>query len=146
MKTRELIGFSLICFCIVFSLTVFPVSAETSVSVSENGSGSNNQVGVTQTNSSGINQSNSGIISNIIHIFTNTGNNSSSNNTGSNSNTSTGNATSEVNIQNNLNSNYAQAENCCTAVPEFGMIPGALALVSSAGTYFYLKKRNFSLK
>lgn len=32
---------------------------------------------------------------------------------------------------------------CAThEVPEFGMIPGAIALVSSAGTFLYMKRRN----
>lgn len=30
---------------------------------------------------------------------------------------------------------------CHTSVPEFGMIPGAIALLSSGGTFLYMKKR-----
>ena len=116
MKTKVFIGLSTLLFIyVILAPAISPANAETSVSITGNGTGSNNYVGVTETSSSNIDQSNTGIISNIINIFTSTGDNSSSGNTGSNSSTNTGNATSSVTVENDLNYNYAEVDNCCTS-------------------------------
>jgi len=142
MKTKVFVGLSTLLFvCVILSPSISPVFAQTTVTVSENGSGSNNSINYSQTSSTSVNQSNSGIISNILRIFSNTGDNSSSNNTGADTSTQTGSTTNTVNINNNLNSNYAHVDDCCAEVPEFGMIPGLAALLTSGGAFLYMKKK-----
>ena len=85
-----------------------------------------------------IQQSNSSKIVNHVTTTVSTGNNTVKG-TGT---IKTGNSLSKVTIINTLNSNKATVP-CCTttSVPEFGLIPGAIAAFVSAGTFLFLKKR-----
>ena len=130
---------SCIVFFILFSLSTPKAFASTTFHISNNGAGSNNTVTVNNSSNNNIFQSNNGFISNFIKIFTNTGGNEANGNTGGNTTVTSGDATSNVTITNNLGGN-----NIVNTVPEFGMIPGVIALLSSGATFLYIKKRRFN--
>ena len=81
-------------------------SQETNVSISDNGSGSTNNVTVNLTNDKNVDQNNSADIENNVNLDANTGGNSASGNSGGSVNISTGGVDQSTNITNCLNLNW----------------------------------------
>lgn len=79
---------------------------ETNVSISDNGTGSTNNVSIDLTNDKNINQSNSAEVENNVDLDANTGGNSTSDNSGGNVNISTGGVNQLTSITNCLNFNW----------------------------------------
>ncbi len=87
-------------------------SADTNVTVSDNGHASNNTVNVTNNNTVNVTQSNVMTVGLNINSSANTGGNSANGNTGGNVTISTGNATSNVTVAVEGGSNTADLSNC----------------------------------
>lgn len=94
--------------------TVTPVFA-TEITVSGNGSSSDNTVKLNQDNDVHVDQDNDAHISNDIDVTANTGGNRASGNTGGNTTVTTGDAGSTVSVDNTANKNVANVDSCnCT--------------------------------
>lgn len=135
----------MICLSLVLLIDVFliftasPAFASTTVSISGNSSGSKNSANVT------VNQSTTILQSNFLTIFNKMfGLSSTGNNTGSGGSITTGNAITQISVTTSGNNNFASVpcRGDVPQVPEFGVIPGTVALLTSGGIFFYLKKRH----
>lgn len=84
----------------------------TSLTVSGNGSNSNNSVNVSSSNSNFVTQSNVANVVNDVAVSSNTGGNHADSNTGGTSNISTGSTTSNVGVSTQANSNIANVAAC----------------------------------
>lgn len=91
-----------------------PALASTEITISGNGSGSDNNVVVQSTNTTTVNQNNTANVTNNIKTNADTGDNKANYNTGGNVEISTGNADVTANVSNDLNSNVAKVD-CCAA-------------------------------
>lgn len=91
-----------------------PALAETTIQITGNGAGSDNQALVSQTNTTTVSQSNTANVTNNVDADAKTGNNDANFNTGGQVVIGTGNATTDVNVSNNLNRNAASVD-CCDA-------------------------------
>lgn len=89
-----------------------PVLAETSITISGNGSNSDNTTHVSQSNTTTVTQNNDAHVTNNVTTNSDTGNNNANHNTGGNVNVDTGNATTTSTVSNNLNSNAASVDSC----------------------------------
>ncbi len=89
-----------------------PALAETTITISGNGAGSNNAATVTQTNTTTVSQNNTANVTNNVTSNASTGGNDANFNTGGNVTVQTGAATSNTTVANNLNSNAAQVSGC----------------------------------
>jgi len=86
--------------------------AATDLTVSGNGSDSNSTVNVSSNNNTTVNQTNDANVTNNVNVTANTGNNSANDNTGGNVGVRTGDANTNVTVNNTLNSNQADVQNC----------------------------------
>lgn len=119
---------------LIFSLSLFfvvPANAST-ITVSNNGSGTNNSITVNNTSFFNYLQTNFSNIFNSVFSNTNTGNNNNNGNTNGNNKIKTGNANSNITITDPTN---------VISVPEFGIIQEFLAGGFSLLGFFILKKR-----
>lgn len=91
-----------------------PALAGTTITVSGNGSYSDNEVDIEQENKTEVNQWNEADVQNEVKVTSNTGDNKAEDNTGGNVKIDTGDSTSKVTVNNNLNSNAADVD-CCQA-------------------------------
>lgn len=109
--------------------SALPANAEQIViSVSDNGSGSSNEVSVSSQSETTVNQSNTAVIENNVTTNANTGNNSADNNTGGDTSITTGNITTNTTVSNeNINNNSAQ-------VPSGGSVGGNVT-ISGNGSF-----------
>lgn len=89
-----------------------PAIAETTIQITGNGSGANNLVDVSQEQSTTVVQNNDADITNTVDVDADTGNNDANFNTGGDTTVLTGNSNVDVNVENILNKNVANAE-CC---------------------------------
>lgn len=97
----------------LFAQAVAPVAfAETTLEISGNGAGSDNNVTANQTSNTSVNQTNNANITNKVNAEANTGKNDANYNTGGNVTVKTGDATVNAHVSNNVNSNVAEVENC----------------------------------
>jgi len=95
---------------------IAPVAfAQTSLTITGNGSSSNNDVNVSQNNSVNVTQNNTANIDNNVDVNSSTGNNTASGNVGGDVEVTTGNATTNVSVSNVANSNSASVDACCTS-------------------------------
>jgi len=92
--------------------TVAPVFAGTTIILSENGDGSDNDATVILGQSTTVVQSNNADVYNNVDAKAETGDNEASENTGGDVDIETGDATVNVNVENTLNSNSAEVD-CC---------------------------------
>lgn len=89
------------------------VRAETvEIVVSDNGSGSQNEANVNVSNETQVTQTNSAEVGNSVDATSETGGNSISGGTGD-ATTTTGNAQTDVSVQNTVNAQVANVDNCC---------------------------------
>lgn len=86
--------------------------ASTTIEISGNGAGSDNVVSTTQTSTTTVQQNNVANVTNKVNADADTGNNDANYNTGGNVVVDTGDATVNAHVSNDLNSNYADVENC----------------------------------
>ena len=91
---------------------ISPVAFATEITVSGNGSSSDNVVKVSTSNSNVVKQNNNADVKNNVSSNASTGGNSSSLNTGGDVKIKTGDATSKTSVDNNLNTNKANVNNC----------------------------------
>ena len=92
---------------------VAPIAfAETSLEISGNGAGSENEVTVKQTSSTNVEQKNVANVTNKVNADADTGNNKANYNTGGEVMIDTGKAVVNAHVSNNLNTNVAEVENC----------------------------------
>lgn len=98
-----------------FFLTMSPTIAD-DLSITGNGSGSENSISVDNESSTVVDQSNNADINNDVDASANTGGNSVEGNTGGSVNVNTGDATTNVSITNQANVNQAQV-GCCSPTP-----------------------------
>lgn len=96
----------------LFLSAISPAFAATDIHVSGNGSGSDNNVSVSQRHSSRVEQSNDADIRNDISISSSTGGNRASGNTGGGSSIETGDTSALVGISNMANMNQASLGDC----------------------------------
>jgi len=96
---------------IVLSMAT-PALADTTVTITGNGSGSNNAAVVSQTSTTTVTQSNTANVNNNVTSNANTGGNDANYNTGGDVLVRTGAATTTTNVTNTLNSNAAQVSGC----------------------------------
>jgi len=88
-------------------------AAQTTLTITGNGSDSTNTTAVANTNVTTVVQSNTANINNNVSSSSNTGNNDANDNTGGDVNIDTGDATTDVSVTNVANSNAASVDNCC---------------------------------
>lgn len=96
----------------LFINTALPVFAQTTVSISGNGAGSDNWATVSDTNTTTVTQTNTAFVTNTIDVEAETGENSANFNTGGDVAVVTGDAVANIDVSNTLNTNAAQV-NCC---------------------------------
>ncbi len=87
-------------------------AADTTLTISGNGSNSSNATAVSSTTTNSVVQTNTANISNNVDVSNNTGGNTANNNTGGDVAVTSGNATTAVAVQNTANSNSANLTNC----------------------------------
>lgn len=133
MIKRYLYTITLIFNLITFFVLPTPANAST-ITVANNGAGSNNSITVTNTSFFNYLQTNFSNIFNSVFSNTNTGNNNNTGNTNGNNKIKTGNANSNINITTTDPTNVI-------SVPEFGILQGFLAGSFSLLGFFILKKR-----
>jgi len=92
--------------------TVAPVFAGTTIILSENGDGSDNDATVKLGQSTTVVQSNNADVYNNVDAEAETGDNEANENTGGDVDIETGDASVDVNVENTLNSNSAEVD-CC---------------------------------
>ncbi len=92
--------------------STLPVLAESTITITGNGSDSQNSTNVTVTQTSQVQQSNSANISNTVNSQATSGGNTASHNTGGDVTVDTGNAKTQVSVANTANSNVANVANC----------------------------------
>lgn len=92
---------------------VAPIAfASTEITISGNGAGSDNVVGVTQASTTTVTQTNNASVNNSVNANANTGKNDANFNTGGNVTVKTGDAEVNAHVSNDLNKNVADVENC----------------------------------
>ena len=96
----------------IFLGTVSPTFAATTIQISGNGAGSNNQIVVNNTNTRTVSQNNIASISNSVNSNTNTGSNTSNGNTRGSVVVRTGNTSNQTTISNRANINIANIVGC----------------------------------
>jgi hypothetical protein len=90
-----------------------PISfASTTLTISGNGTGSDNTANVSANNTTTLIQTNNTDITNDVNVDANTGNNRASDNTGGNVDVTTGHAITDVAVSNTAGSNAATIDNC----------------------------------
>ena len=87
--------------------------AQTSLTITGNGSDSNSDINVSFNNDVNVDQNNDADINNDINIEQETGENDANDNTGGDVNVTTGNTTANVDVLNVANKNQASVEQCC---------------------------------
>ncbi len=90
-----------------------PMASAATITITGNGSNSDNDAKVETSNDVDVDQSNDAHVDNNIKVFSETGNNSASDNTGGDVKVDTGDSTVLVDVENKLNSNWADVESCC---------------------------------
>lgn len=111
---------------LIFSLLAVPAFAEDStLSISGNGSNSDNKASVSNDTSSTVVQNNTAKVSNSVTSDSNTGDNSASGNTGGSVGITTGNSSTTTNVSTATNLNSASTNNCeCSKGKETVSITG----------------------
>jgi len=104
-----------------------------SATISGNGAGSDNAIGLSADNSGLLVQTNDAYVNNSVHVHSNTGDNSADDNTGGTTSggdvtITTGSARANVGVDNMLNFNSADLGNCC-------LTDGLSALIKGNGSY-----------
>lgn len=89
-----------------------PAFASTTLIITGNGSGSENEVEMANETTTTVVQQNDTNVQNHINVDASTGGNQAEDNTGGDVSIETGDSTAEVAIQNNVNSNSAQVDTC----------------------------------
>lgn len=84
----------------------------TVIQITGNGAATSNEASVATTQSTVVSQKNDANVKNDINVSSNTGGNSTDKNTGGNSSIDTGNAKVVVDVENQVNSNVLDVENC----------------------------------
>jgi hypothetical protein len=97
---------------VVAQLLAAPVFAATTITVSGNGSDSNNKVNTDMTNTQTVVQNNNANINNNVSANASTGGNTANRNTGGNVAIDTGDASTKVKVENTVNKNVADLS-CC---------------------------------
>ena len=110
-KTK--ISTALVTFSLLATSFAPLASADTTITIADNGADSNNSVNVTNNNTTDVNQTNSFSVGLDINSSAKTGNNEASNNTGGNVTIETGNATSNVTVNVSGGSNVANISCAC---------------------------------
>src|SRR6266404_4159277 len=87
--------------------SALPVLADSTVTITGNGSDSVNSTNVTTTETTQVQQTNSANISNNVSSSSNSGDNTASHNTGGSVSVDTGSAKTQVSVANTANSNVA---------------------------------------
>lgn len=90
-----------------------PMSFATTLEITGNGSGSDNDVKVEAENKVEVKQNNDTHINNDIEVKSDTGNNDANGNVGGKIDVTTGNATTNITANNTAGINQASVENCC---------------------------------
>jgi len=128
-----------IALYLVSALSTNVSAVNVNVDVSSNGSGSTNSVNVSTNGFFKTVQSNFLSVVNRIFVNSSTGNNSSDGGS-----INTGSSSTSINVTTTGNSNYVNNP-CCEGtqpVPEFGLITGGLAFLTSGGAFYFLRKRS----
>ncbi len=114
--SKLIIKFTSILAVFILSAGLLPrtILADINYEVSDNGSGSTNEVSSSQTQNTTLDQANTANINNNVTISTNTGNNTASGNTGGDTSIETGDTSVSTNITNTANTNVSSVNNCCT--------------------------------
>jgi len=105
---------SIVAVSAVLLSTAAPVFADTTINITGNGEASNNSTGVSNTNTTTVLQSNTANVTNSISSNADSGGNKTVSNTGGDVTVQTGAASTSTNVENTLNSNFAQVS-CCSA-------------------------------
>ncbi len=92
--------------------SALPVLAQSTVTISGNGSDTNNVANVTVTQTTQVSQTNTADITNTVNASADTGDNDANHNTGGSVSVDTGNANTDVTISNTANTNVADVDNC----------------------------------
>jgi len=93
--------------------TIAPIAAaQTTLIISENGAGSENEIESKQESQTTVTQNNDANVTNNVTTNANTGYNDANFNTGGNVAIDTGNAEVNAHVTNDLNRNFAEVENC----------------------------------
>lgn len=105
-------------------LSPLPVVAESSVTITENGSASSNTTNVSQSSNTSVSSNNNAVISNSVETQASTGDNTASGNTGSGNTTVTsGDTSTSVEVENQANTSVVDTGTCCpqnTSVTQSG--------------------------
>jgi hypothetical protein len=96
-----------------------PAAFASSITISGNGSDSNSTANVSSSNNTSVSQNNTANVTNTVNVSADTGNNSASDNTGGDVQVRTGDANTSVEVNNLLNSNVADVDNCGGCLGDF---------------------------
>jgi hypothetical protein len=107
-KFRILV-FSLAIYSIVFA----PLISATEFVISDNGTGSSNEISSQNTSETTVTQQNTADVSNDVSVDANTGNNNASGNTDGSVVIDTGNVHTNVTVENQVNSSAVETFTCC---------------------------------
>lgn len=113
-KTKRLKAFGISSILFLASFVFTPFASALELEVSENGSGSSNEVIVRDVSQVSVNQENSANITNSVYESANTGENSTSGNSGVELSIETGDVASQTSIINQSNYSFAETP-CCPA-------------------------------
>jgi hypothetical protein len=118
---------SFIMFALIISL-ISPITIHAEeLTISGNGSTSDNTVQTSSDNTTNVAQNNDTTISNDVQVSTNTGGNTANDNTNGNTSINTGNTQTIIDVTNTANSNATTSNNCCAPT-------GTQATVSGNGS------------